>query len=126
MNYENLPEIERCIGKSIRHYRMLKGLPQTKVAEFLGVSFQQLQKYETGTNRISPGKLFLLSRYFEIPIGSFFEFKDYKIAANDELYLNKDDEEVLILFKTLKDPRLKKKVLDLCLHLHNLKADQRE
>lgn len=122
MNYENLREIEKSIGEKIKHFRVLKGHPQTKIAEVLGISFQQLQKYESGVNRISPGKLFLLSRYLEIPVSKFFEFKNVNRAANDELILNKDEAQILMLFKSLKTTKLKKKAIELCGLLNDLEG----
>jgi transcriptional regulator with XRE-family HTH domain len=120
LNYENLREIEKSIGEKIKHFRVLRGHPQTKIAEVLGISFQQLQKYESGVNRISPGKLFLLSRYLDVPITSFFELKNAKAAANDELVLNKDEAQILMIFKSLQSQKLKKKAIELCGLLNDL------
>lgn len=56
--------ISRIIGRNIRRQRLMGGLTQTAVAEYLGISFQQIQRYENGTNVISCEKLILLAKYF--------------------------------------------------------------
>jgi transcriptional regulator with XRE-family HTH domain len=53
--------------------RKLLGLNQTELGEALGVTFQQLQKYEKGTNRISASRLFDLSHVLNVPVSFFFE-----------------------------------------------------
>lgn len=61
------------VGKKIREARLVRGLTQSAVAKQLGLSFQQLQKYETGYNRVSASKLFELSQLLEVPPAFFFE-----------------------------------------------------
>ena len=64
--------IDSHVGKKIRELRNLAGVSQTKLADSLGMSFQQVQKYETGANRVSASKLFEIASYFNAPIGAFF------------------------------------------------------
>ena len=61
------------IGKKIRELRKQRGISQEALSGALGVTFQQLQKYETGHNRISAGRLWLLCRELRVPIASMFE-----------------------------------------------------
>jgi transcriptional regulator with XRE-family HTH domain len=63
---------DRHIGERLRAARSEIGVSQTAVAEVLNVSFQQIQMYEKGINRIPASALFELSRFFEKPIGWFF------------------------------------------------------
>ena len=65
--------VDRIVGNNIRIYRVAKGLSQTDLANALGVTFQQVQKYEYGTNRIGPGRLAGLSKLLGVPINEFFE-----------------------------------------------------
>ena len=60
------------IGTLIRRYRQDAGLSQEKLAEMVGVSFQQIQKYENGANRISAGALFELAGFLDKPLLWFF------------------------------------------------------
>ncbi|MGA0924534.1 MAG: helix-turn-helix domain-containing protein, partial [Lutimaribacter sp.] len=60
------------VGQRLKHLRVLRGLTQTDVAEGLGISFQQVQKYELGRNRISASKLYELGRILAVQPGYFF------------------------------------------------------
>ena len=67
------------LGKKLRMRRLSLGLTQTKVAQAINVTFQQIQKYEKGTNGVSSNRLMQLSQYLKIPIIYFFEdFKEFK------------------------------------------------
>lgn len=66
-------EIDALVSTRLRVARRAVGLSQTDAAEKLGVTFQQVQKYENGSNRISAGKLFLLADLYGKPITWFFE-----------------------------------------------------
>lgn len=61
------------VGKRLKTKRTLLGLSQEKLAESLDLTFQQIQKYERGMNRISAGRLYELSRILEIPVTYFYE-----------------------------------------------------
>ena len=66
------------LGKKLRMRRLSLGLTQTKVAQAINVTFQQIQKYEKGTNGVSSIRLLQLSNYLKVPINYFFEdFSDY-------------------------------------------------
>ena len=64
------------LGKKLRMRRLSLGLTQTKVAQAINVTFQQIQKYEKGTNGVSSNRLMQLSNFLKVPITHFFE--DYK------------------------------------------------
>ena len=61
------------VGKRIKEIRTIRGLTQSNVADHLGISFQQLQKYETGANRVSASRMFELSKLLNITPSFFFE-----------------------------------------------------
>ena len=61
------------IGESIRAHRLIVGMTQGDLARRLGVSFQQIQKYEKGANRVGAGRLPQIARIFDIPISALFE-----------------------------------------------------
>tara|TARA_B100001093_G_scaffold512852_1_gene583513 strand:+ start:1504 stop:1920 length:417 start_codon:yes stop_codon:yes gene_type:complete len=78
------------LGKKLRMRRLSLGLTQTKVAQAINVTFQQIQKYEKGTNGVSSIRLMQLSHYLKVPIIYFFEdYKDFKETSNGD-YLNDD------------------------------------
>ena len=68
------------LGSKLRLRRLALGLTQTKVANAINVTFQQIQKYEKGTNGVSSTRLLQLSNYLKVPINYFFEdFSEYLI-----------------------------------------------
>ena len=70
----------RHLGSKLRMRRLALGLTQTKVAQAINVTFQQIQKYEKGTNGVSSIRLLQLSNYLKVPINYFFEdFPEYLI-----------------------------------------------
>ncbi len=64
--------IDILIGKRIRHRRISMGLSQKELGSYLGVSFQQIQKYEKGFNRVSAGCLLKIAQKLEVPISFFY------------------------------------------------------
>lgn len=73
------------VGQRIRHRRWVLGMTQKQVAERLDVQFQQLQKYETGTNRISASRLWDLAQILDVPVAHFFEGADSHAAAREDI-----------------------------------------
>lgn len=61
------------VGKRIRHRRWLVGITQQQLAEKVGIKFQQIQKYETGMNRVSASRLWDISGVLDVPVSFFFE-----------------------------------------------------
>ncbi len=65
--------VDDHVGKRVRERRREIGLSQTKFGNALGISFQQIQKYEVGTNRVAAGRLWDMAKILEVDIGYFFE-----------------------------------------------------
>lgn len=65
--------VDTHVGKRIKEIRTVRGLTQSNVADHLGISFQQLQKYETGANRVSASRMFEISKLLNITPAFFFE-----------------------------------------------------
>jgi len=65
--------VDTHVGTKLKNLRILRGLTQTDVANGLNISFQQVQKYERGRNRISASKLFEVSRILDVPPSHFFD-----------------------------------------------------
>lgn len=61
------------VGKRVRHRRWLIGMTQQQLAEQVGIKFQQIQKYETGANRISASRLWDIADALNVPVSFFFE-----------------------------------------------------
>jgi transcriptional regulator with XRE-family HTH domain len=61
------------VGESIRAHRLIAGMSQSSLAKQLGVSFQQVQKYEKGVNRVGAGRLPQIAEIFNVPINALFQ-----------------------------------------------------
>ena len=82
---ERSKRIDRHVGERIRHRRTELGLTQEQLGEALGVSYQQIQKYETGANRISAGRLYEIARRLGVDISDFFDGLDDRDVAAGEV-----------------------------------------
>ena len=79
------------LGKKLRIRRLSLGLTQTKVAQAINVTFQQIQKYEKGTNGVSSNRLMQLAQFLKVPIIYFFEdYRDFKDLSSSNEPLNDD------------------------------------
>ena len=65
--------VDMHVGSRVRMRRMMLGISQEKLANALGLSFQQVQKYEKGSNRIGASRLEHISRFLQVPVAFFFE-----------------------------------------------------
>ena len=99
------------LGKKLRMRRLSLGLTQTKVAQAINVTFQQIQKYEKGTNGVSSIRLLQLSNYLKVPINYFFEdFSEYliNIEKSKEGHMNVNYNFMIKLYSELnEDQKLK-------------------
>lgn len=65
--------VDLHVGKRIRHRRWMVGMTQQQLAEKVGIKFQQIQKYETGMNRVSASRLWDIAQAVDVPVSFFFE-----------------------------------------------------
>jgi transcriptional regulator with XRE-family HTH domain len=65
--------IDKIVGRNIRIQRVMKRLSQGKLADRIGVTFQQVQKYESGANRVGSSRLYEIASILGVPLTSFFE-----------------------------------------------------
>jgi len=73
--------IDAQVGNRVRLRRMLIGMSQERLGELLGLTFQQVQKYEKGVNRIGAGRLFEVSRILGVNIDYFYEGVNNQLAG---------------------------------------------
>ena len=77
--------VDLHIGQRVRHRRWLLGMTQQQLAQSVGIRFQQIQKYESGANRVSASRLWDLAQALDIPVSFFFEgLTNGKIAMNGD------------------------------------------
>ena len=99
------------LGKKLKLRRLALGLTQTKVAKAINVTFQQIQKYEKGTNGVSSIRLLQLANFLKVPVNYFFEdFSEYLInlERTQEKHMNINYNFLVKLFSELsEDQKLK-------------------
>jgi len=113
--------IDIHVGQRVRARRKMLGLSQTQLGHELGVTFQQVQKYERGTNRIGSSRLFRMSNTLDVPVAYFFEGAETKmpgyVSLNDSLgeavFDREETQELVDAYYRIADPRVRKKVLGL-------------
>ena len=117
--------IDKHVGSRVRMRRMMLSMSQEKLGDALGLTFQQVQKYEKGTNRIGASRLQQISNILQVPVAFFFEgapetgvrapgLKDAPsptyvadfLATSDGLALTK-------AFMRIADPKLRRRIVDL-------------
>lgn len=102
-------DVDRLVGDRIRRRRILMGLTQDQLGESLGISYQQIQKYETGANRVSAGRLYLIAQRLEVAPGWFFDPVQSDATSDDfnELGSSRLLMEFVRNFSRIEDDRLK-------------------
>jgi transcriptional regulator with XRE-family HTH domain len=111
--------IDAQVGSRVRIRRMLIGMSQEKLGDLLGLTFQQVQKYEKGVNRIGAGRLFEIARILGVPIDFFYD----GVAASEtlgasappvmEFVSSGEGLQLSLAFMKIRDPKVRKRVLDL-------------
>lgn len=87
---DNLPNpVDIHVGKRIRLRRTILHITQQQMADMLGLTFQQVQKYEKGMNRVGASRLWDISRVLEVPMGFFFEDMDATVASQSPRMINR-------------------------------------
>lgn len=116
--------IDTHVGTRIRLRRNMLGMSQEKLGESLGITFQQIQKYEKGTNRVGASRLQAISGILGVPVSFFFEDSPGQAAANGFAESQTTDYVVDFLSSTeglqlnrafvkIRDPKIRRKVVDL-------------
>jgi transcriptional regulator with XRE-family HTH domain len=115
--------LDIMVGAKIRIFRTHRGMSQSDLAEKIGVAFQQVQKYENGTNRVGASRLSRIAAALGISIGELFEPAECKPADSKSpfrLLVERDALRVLKAFARTTDPRLRRAIA----HLVESIADQ--
>lgn len=112
--------VDGQVGNRVRIRRMLIGMSQERLGELLGLTFQQVQKYEKGINRIGAGRLFEIARILDVPINFFYEgVSTSGEGLNDagapvmEFVSSGEGLQLSLAFMKIKDVKVRKRVLDL-------------
>jgi len=124
--------IDVHVGSRVRLRRTLLGMSQEKLGEALGLTFQQVQKYERGVNRIGASRLFDLARVLDVPIGFFFDdmpdslggmsvgfrsriagFAEQQEGFEDDTLHKRETLELVRAYYRITEPAVRKRVFDL-------------
>jgi transcriptional regulator with XRE-family HTH domain len=73
MSNKSATKIDKLVGRNTRLHRLAAEFTQEELGEKLGVTFQQVQKYEKGTNRVGSGRLYEIAEILDVPLKSFFD-----------------------------------------------------
>lgn len=116
--------IDVHVGGRVRLRRMMLGMSQDKLGEALGLTFQQIQKYEKGVNRIGASRIFQIAKILSVPIQFFYD--DYEGASapgfaeeggSDDSFMallnTPEGVQLCRYFSEINDTKVKKRVLDL-------------
>lgn len=113
----DISKLEADIAKRVRYFRIVNGISQHDVAKSLNVSFQQVQKYEKGLNRISSGKLVALSKVLGISVNDLIADdleKSNILFDNKSHSFPKDSHELLSEFTKIRSKEVRKHIITLC------------
>ena len=117
--------IDVQIGNRVRIRRMLIGMSQERLGDMLGLTFQQVQKYEKGVNRIGAGRLFEVARILNVPVDFFYEGVAAQLTGQPgvnepegappvmEFVSSGEGLQLSLAFMKIKDAKVRKRVLDL-------------
>jgi transcriptional regulator with XRE-family HTH domain len=118
--------IDIHVGGRVRLRRTVLGLSQEKLGAAIGLTFQQVQKYERGTNRIGASRLFELSHVLDVPVGFFFEdfvssrgLSEPPATGYEAATLQRDALELMGIFQRILDPEMRRQVLELARAIAN-------
>lgn len=124
MTDSKLPSgIDRVVGQRIRWRRRELKLTQERLGELLDLTFQQVQKYEKGVNRVSAGRLYEIAGVLGVPINYFFEGAEEFLEAEQSEFAENEDEphapvmtpetlELISAFQKIEDVSLRKSLLN--------------
>jgi transcriptional regulator with XRE-family HTH domain len=114
--------IDRKLGQRVRARRLEIGMSQERLAELLGVTFQQVQKYEKGVNRIAASRLFDISGALDMSISRFFEGLSSRSASGgaeaskdyiDDALATPEGAQLMALFASIKNVKVRRRVIEL-------------
>jgi transcriptional regulator with XRE-family HTH domain len=122
MSAKRANSTDAYVGSRVRMRRKMLGMSQEKLGERLGITFQQVQKYEKGANRVGASRLQMISQILEVPISYFFPAEPAVAGGMGEnaqsdyvsdFMMSSEGIELNRAFAQIKDPKLRRKVIDL-------------
>ncbi|WPX96414.1 helix-turn-helix domain-containing protein [Candidatus Bandiella euplotis] len=126
-NSNNIHYVDIHVGRKLKEKRLERGITQDDLAGSVNLTFQQVQKYEKGINRISSSKLYDFAKFLDIDVSYFFQgLDDYKIHNQEQLYAsdkvandfgatvkNREIESLVQAFKCVSNAEVRKNIISL-------------
>jgi transcriptional regulator with XRE-family HTH domain len=116
MSMRRVSDTDKEVGKRIKLRRLDLGLSQERLGETLGVSFQQVQKYEKGANRVSAGRLLEIATLLKVPVSFFFGGDSHEVPDSGNVFAWLDTAYSLRLMKAfaqIKEPHIQRRTVEL-------------
>ncbi len=104
--------VDLHVGGRLKQIRGLRGLSQTNLADSVGLTFQQIQKYENGANRISASRLWEFAEHLNVPISFFYDGLD-DTRDNIELKVDRMALELVSALQSIKDDEVRRRLYEL-------------
>lgn len=114
--------IDEHVGAKLKQRRTLIGMSQEKLAEAVGITFQQIQKYENGANRVSAGRLYEFSKILEVPVAFFFD-NVHSPAISASIGLSDNTQESFAPQEQAIDVMQRKETIDLVRAYYEIDSD---
>ena len=125
---DNPNPVDVHVGGRLRMRRSMLGMSQETLADAVGLTFQQVQKYERGSNRVSASRLYQFSKILDVPVAYFFEKygegdrksgilnygmadNDQEPILNDDLLLERETHEILRVYYSVTDAKKRREIL---------------
>lgn len=116
--------VDLHVGALLRQHRVAQGISLARMGKATGIAYQQIQRYETGENRISAGVLWKMAQFLKVPVNSLFA------GLSDETYrgqgiLDRDAMEIIRAYKAIPDHRTRRSLKHILGQVAKLSADHR-
>lgn len=116
---QSIGAVDILVGQRLKAARLAKGVSQEKLGEAVGVTFQQIQKYENGKNRIGTGRLHAMAELLDVPVSYFFEGARSKrgngseMEAINEVLSTKEGMRIAVSLSRIRNVNLRRRIADL-------------
>ncbi len=111
MSQKSATAVDAHVGRRIRSRRQVMGISQTELGERLGITFQQIQKYEKGGNRISASRLLDVAAALDVPVSYFYEGLDGAEGSTQSLLIDREAADLLRAFNAVTDKNMRRAIL---------------
>jgi len=139
VKFDRAKEVDAHVGSRVRLRRTLLGMTQPQLGEAVGLTFQQIQKYERGSNRISAGRLYHLSTILEVPVSFFFDClpaekagppphasRDHTLAGEADWMSKREAPELVRAYYRISDPAVRRRAREIVKIIADLAANTEE